>query len=206
MYLIVSNGFFVVGRPFLIGILPGLVAGLLIDDPILSAVAGANSIAFGFLLSPPAAVQASDGRTWMLTAGLIAIVVAALIAAVATLTRKAGVKAWILGLLGVAIALGAMWYGATTIAGSAALSGDAPLIAALEAPVQPYRRDDRPRGLPVRASAHEAGVSYNEAWGEIITALGSRYEQSAPVKYRLPTLQWLWNVLPASAWSLVSPL
>ncbi len=202
-YLVVSNGFFVAARPLLIGVLPGLVAGMLIAEPILAAIAAANSIAFGFLLSPPAAVQATDGRAWLLGVGLGSLVIAALVAAVVALLRKAGARQWMLAVAGLVLVAGSMWYGALTIAGSATLSGDAALVTALDAPVEPYKEMTDPEVYLFVKQRMDAGASYNAAWGEIISALGDRYEQSAPVKYRLPTLQWFWGLLPSSSWSLV---
>jgi len=47
---------------------------------VLAAVAGSVAIAFGMLISPPAATAAADGRAWLLLVGLISMVVCALVA------------------------------------------------------------------------------------------------------------------------------
>jgi hypothetical protein len=112
------------------------------------------------------------------------------------------VKSWMIAAAGFLLIVGTMWYGAITIAGSG-LSGDAALVTALDAPVEPYKEMTDPEVYLYVHQRMNAGVGYNEAWHEIITALGDRYEQSAPVKYRLATLQWFWNLLPTTAWSLV---
>lgn len=203
MYVIVSNGFFLTGRPLLLGLLPGLVVGLMVDEPILSPVTTAVALAAGVLLSPPAAIHATDGRVWLLGTGLMSMVVAALVAWGATSLRKTEGRSQLLAIAGVAFIVATMWYGATTVAGSDELSGDAALVTALDAPVQPYRDMTDPEVYLFVRQRMSAGVSYYAAWNEIISALGDRYEQSAPVKYRLPTLQWFWNLLPASAWSIV---
>jgi len=62
--------------------------------------------------------------------------------------------------------------------------------------VQPYKDMTDPEVYLFVHQRMQQGVSYNAAWNKIITALGDRYEQSAPVEYRLPTLQWFWSLLP----------
>jgi len=203
MYLIVSNGFFVVGRPWLIGLLPGLVAGMIARDALLSPVAAANAVAWGVLLSPPAAGQTGDGRAWLLGAGMASMLVAALVSWLYTRLHEVGLKQWMAAAAGLAFIVAVMWTGAVTIAGSSRLSGDAALVTALEAPVEPYREMTDPEVYLFVHQRMTAGVGYYEAWEEIVSALGDRYEESAPVRFRLPTLQWFWGMLPPSAWSLV---
>jgi len=200
-----SNGFFLVARPLSVAVLPAIIAALIVTRPWGAAFSCAAGVAAGVAAAPLSSMLPAPGRWALLGATIAAAAFASLAAlALAVLVRRAGRRA-VAPLVAGALAFLTLtlWTTAWKVA-SGPLSGRPPLVQAL--PIEPppggYVSDE---AIYSRVSHLVGrGVGYYEAvriaWNEKGQTAG---DPVGTFSFRLPTLFWLWSILPGSAAALV---
>ena len=205
-FLVTSNGFFVVARPALAAVLPAVLCAMIAARPAHAAVAAANAVAAGVLLSPLPQFGALAGPAGaFVTAAVCSALAAAGAAALNRVFATYGPPAVRVALIAIlAFLIAAMWTGAVMIAGSD-LSGAAPLATKLAEPFAAQAgMPDEVLFLYVIQEVRK-GRDYYSATSEALSAAGS-FAMTSPTEYRIPTLTWMLAALPPGGWPMIAAI
>ena len=201
--LCAAGGLFTIAPSAQTGVLAGLAAGMVAPAWLTAALAGAAGAAFGVLLGPANAWYADGSVSSRMLAAAIAIPVAAAVSAGArVLIQRRG--PWPKVILGVAVALviANMWMTTFDVNDESAFdptSGtqmpsfwqqlDGPLPSQLAASDEAWFF-----GVYERV---RAGGGYYATFDEALRD-NPRWAPTSVTQFRMPTLFWLWSLLPGA--------